>query len=98
MRISGWSSDVGSSDLERAVCTGQIVLRGIEPGGVLRIGDDADRDRHEGVILTAKLGALTIINAFLLVLEPGLVQARSEERRVGKEGVGSVRSRWSAYQ
>src|SRR3546814_3488940 len=84
MRISDWSSDVCSSDLPRLVDTSQYIQR-------LRA-----RDFDMMIIPTAQS------------LSPGNEQreywgsaaadeARSEERRVGKECVSTCRSRWSPY-
>src|SRR3546814_4609876 len=63
MRISDWSSDVCSSDLQNAA-DGIAVVQGI----VL--------DAEQNIVVA---------------------QARSEERRVGKECVSTCRSRWSPY-
>src|SRR3546814_14713156 len=56
--------------------------------------------------IVALLGALAI-GSFNILLYTGLqsttalnsmlIQSRSEERRVGKEGVSTCRSRWSPY-
>src|SRR3546814_17837360 len=86
MRISDWSSDVCSSDLEHRA------------GGVADIGQRvAQRER---------LGALAYWQVFAED-RFGTDQdqrrrrlgdhQRSEERRVGKEGVSTCRSRWSPY-
>src|SRR3546814_7790920 len=40
-------------------------------------------------------GRLSLIDKKGVVLEPVTVATRSEERRVGKEGVSTCRSRWS---
>src|SRR3546814_1567686 len=65
MRISDWSSDVCSSDLDIAV------------GG----NDEAGPQRRR--LPRDRL--------------PIVAEARSEERRVGKECVSTCRSRWSPY-
>src|SRR3546814_4975004 len=88
MRISDWSSDVCSSDLEHARVAGllQAKLGHIGAADVDRRSDDTDQrhDRrggqHEGI---APLIAKQL--------------SRSEERRVGKECVSTCRSRWSPY-
>src|SRR3546814_21070938 len=97
MRISDWSSDVCSSDLGRhlrelrhhavdVVLRPAIELRrqgvGAEVGGL---------DRHR-LALAEAAGDAQHLHP---VLEG---QARSEERRVGKECVGTCRSRWSPYR
>src|SRR3546814_9428172 len=71
MRISDWSSDVCSSDLDPEDVVGPAFV------------DRAVRDE-----------------AVVEALEVALVDGhgvRSEERRVGKEGVSTWRSRWSPY-
>src|SRR3546814_13956369 len=98
MRISDWSSDVGSSDLwireeflESTQDHGQVVVHGhtIVPEPDLRpnrIGIDT------GAYATGRLTCL--------VLEGDSVRflwTRTEERRVGKECVSQCRSRWSPY-
>src|SRR3546814_1071201 len=81
MRISDWSSDVCSSDLN-AVDLGERQaladrLRGVEQpvGGALR-----------------QFVAELVVRC---TLQP--IDERSEERRVGKECVSTCRSRWSPY-
>src|SRR3546814_3325976 len=84
MRISDWSSDVCSSDLD-------LMLRGdLRPEQVL----------HKDYILLHNEGSLRFTdqaaaaNAAKLGFGWG---TRSEERRVGKECVSTCRSRWSPY-
>src|SRR3546814_15579873 len=86
MRISDWSSDVCSSDL--------VEIAGIQP-------------RHQ----KAAAHPLATLEAHLIVvqstgqgaaLDPRFrgrsgEDARSDERRVGKECVSTCRSRWSPY-
>src|SRR3546814_18923602 len=99
MRISDWSSDVCSSDL---ISDGEDVhivglMEHIEPAGIhsgdshavlppYSLSDNVIRQMEEYSIKLAK--ALNII---------GLLNIRSEERRVGKECVSTCRSRWSPY-
>src|SRR5262249_42307622 len=52
----------------------EFLLRLLDPGRVVLLVDHEHRYRHEGVILAAKFGALTVIDAFALRLEPGLVE------------------------
>src|SRR3546814_6119371 len=87
MRISDWSSDVCSSDLERrgllnvAGARLRVGGRRIERlGGILSQSDD--RDEHGNGGEQSRDG-----QAFH--------DWRSEERRVGKECVSTCRSRWS---
>src|SRR3546814_9181547 len=79
MRISDWSSDVCSSDLQEVLVLGPRGGRRAghcHGGGIHDVGDgdpvQALRERR------ARHGA-----------------ARSEERRVGKECVSTCRARWS---
>src|SRR3546814_11608701 len=96
MRISDWSSDVCSSDLERTAFEARLPL-------VQRFvrANRIDRRVFEG--RERKLGIVTAGKSYGDVLEAlrllGLDEtaARSEERRVGKECVSTCRSRWSPY-
>src|SRR3546814_8991076 len=81
MRISDWSSDVCSSDLE--VIVGD--RRGIERV----ISRNCAWLRLQGQCVTTNL-AYNLNGVRTL-------KHRSEERRVGKECVSTCRSRWSAY-
>src|SRR3546814_15442683 len=84
MRISDWSSDVCSSDLEFAALDLDVAVVAayglILPRPIL----DAPRD-----------GCLNVHGSIL-----PRWRGRSEERRVGKECVGTCRSqcRWSRYR
>src|SRR3546814_7061499 len=129
MRISDWSSDVCSSDLDLAVLVDQRVegmeelfLRGFLAADELDIVDHQHVDRTELVLerhrvpeaqgtdeLVHELLGGHVQHAALRMVLPqvpgdgvhqmGLAQAdaRSEERRVGKECVSTCRSRWSPY-
>src|SRR3546814_11008664 len=103
MRISDWSSDVCSSDLDRVAQAFHFGLAGIRERTFVQQFADADQ-----VLLF--VGALDLV--FQLVADVEMVfqgalatagddgdfcQARSEERRVGKECVSTCRSRWSQY-
>src|SRR3546814_19239558 len=107
MRISDWSSDVCSSDLminnpayadgngapERLVVSG-AGLSLATPGGI--ITDTALRGTVFG-----PGGAVGQFD-YGTVRNPWLIggdweSTRSEERRVGKEGGSTCRSRWSPY-
>src|SRR3546814_4904236 len=86
MRISDWSSDVCSSDLDRV------------PDEVARRGDGDELlgtvTAERGEVVDAALGEqLLDVGAG----EVDVVHVRSEERRVGKECVSTCRSRWSPY-
>src|SRR3546814_12716817 len=104
MRISDWSSDVCSSDLldfERfeeiaRLDVGEVLGEGhaaFEPGP--NLGDV--------VLEPAQRRDLALIDDDILARDARLQRlaehalGRSEERRVGKEGVSPCRSRWSTY-
>src|SRR3546814_11754470 len=98
MRISDWSSDVCSSDLDH-------LALGVEAGGLGpeatsevidlarvehmagQLGRLAKRDRQHARCERVERPAV----ARLDLAKPG----RAEERRVGKECCGTCRSRWS---
>src|SRR3546814_9380240 len=81
MRISDWSSDVCSSDLERT-SEDSASISGIGQSPV---------DQLLALLETEYVVLLTRLSAH--VRSPD----RSEERRVGKECVSTCRSRWSPY-
>src|SRR3546814_3428356 len=81
MRISDWSSDVCSSDLD--------VFSLADQDGALRRSEIADA-RGEAWFARVPAGALRILAA-------GASRPRSEERRVGQECVSTCRSRWWPY-
>src|SRR3546814_17032060 len=106
MRISDWSSDVCSSGVLGLSCVGdhlvdQAVFQGLqrgEPAVAVRVALDL-LDRAAGV-LGDELAQLLLEQQALLGLDLDVRgrtadAARSEERRVGKESVGTCRSRWS---
>src|SRR3546814_19803174 len=93
MRISDWSSDVCSSDLQRAKLAQAMVA---DPKLVLLDEPTAGLDpqgRHEMLKLVRRLGTFGIS----VIMATPLLDDRSEERRVGKECVSTFRSRWSTY-
>src|SRR3546814_20302456 len=105
MRISDWSSDVCSSDLEPAELSRDIGAALRMPGYQMAISPPI-RTRID--MLTTGVRTPVGIKVFgpdlagiervSLELE-GLLREvpRSEERRVGKECVSTCRSRWSPY-
>src|SRR3546814_17306304 len=97
MRISDWSSDVCSSDLQSFG-----VEQGARPGAaapVDRIADERKAEPFERMdaklMRAAGFGAEAQQAAAFDDSE--LFPMRSEERRVGKEGVSTCRSRGSPY-
>src|SRR3546814_20746680 len=104
MRISDWSSDVCSSDLQKLGDAGppgavnqvrldhQIVVE--KSGRKAPVGADAaDSSGGDQNDIGLGLGQ----PRFGLVLTPQIAILRSEERRVGKECVSTCRFRWSPY-
>src|SRR3546814_8799718 len=87
MRISDWSSDVCSSDLADREVRPKFAFAGLA----------VDRARDRAVDQHDPLVALGHARQELLDHEGFGPHLRSEERRVGKEGVRTCRSRWSPY-
>src|SRR3546814_19859704 len=79
MRISDWSSDVCSSDLDR-VCQNSKAKEKVDKSATASQGQNRSGFRR----ITQQ--------AMMAVAIPGM---RSEERRVGQECVSTCRSRWS---
>src|SRR3546814_2876878 len=98
MRISDWSSDVCSSDLA-AGCGAAIAAPNCSARSALMrlflhlVGGGAGQARGFGADRRDDLGRL--VRRDFEVGNDGDV--RSEERRVGKEGVSTCRSRWPPY-
>src|SRR3546814_2791055 len=93
MRISDWSSDVCSSDLALAIQGadrrgGQGELIGEQHDGLagVRVAQ-TQSPQHGGIASPCHIARQ----------DDGLIEFRSEERRVGKECVSTCRSRWSPY-
>src|SRR3546814_21140498 len=108
MRISDWSSDVCSSDLggqaqaSRTLDLQKEKLRGVGGPGDLQpaVGERAALDRRAAVIgdEAAAIDAATNVLALQRVRKEAEVDVdRSEERRVGKEGVSKCRSGGPQY-
>src|SRR3546814_11693034 len=98
MRISDWSSDVCSSDLNEALDN-----KHLHPLLVIAIFTVVFLEIHP---FQDGNGRLSRVLTTLLLLRSGyayvpysslesVIEARSEERRVGKECVSTCRSRWS---
>src|SRR3546814_15005083 len=96
MRISDWSSDVCSSDLQpraeemSVFCPGRV-------GYAQSFGQELDVDDVEVELEIARHSYLAACKAGGDAFGRMLQEARSEERRVGKECVSTCRSRWSPY-
>src|SRR3546814_3331117 len=100
MRISDWSSDVCSSDLEYAF-RGRVADTHREFAGRL-LGNVGRQDHLVRRTATALLDVHLVKEIQAAQPRPGAAQlggieGRSEERRVGKECVSTCRSRWSPY-
>src|SRR3546814_6663043 len=85
MRISDWSSDVCSSDLDLGIPEGALLspLADIVPDVVLEGRNGGRGAQDDGDVVPRADARLNL--------------GRSEERRVGKECVSTCRSRWSPY-
>src|SRR3546814_11545676 len=89
MRISDWSSDVCSSDLQRCSAAENLrVARDVVAQEQCAIGAEKGIDRA---------GRHGVQSGRLDQRAVGVFRFRSEERRVGKECVSTCRSRWSPY-
>src|SRR3546814_14939569 len=92
MRISDWSSDVCSSDLTNMakaalnMLTRTSAREMLESDGILMTSVDTGWITDERPHPTKSRMA-----------DEGFHAPRSEERRVGKEGVGTSRPRWCTY-
>src|SRR3546814_16207934 len=100
MRISDWSSDVCSSDLNCGKRSVALNLKQPESLSVVRrLVAELDvvvENFRPGVMARLGLdyGNLAKINPRLVYCS---ISGRSEDRRVGKECVSTCRSRWSPY-
>src|SRR3546814_4378780 len=83
MRISDWSSDVCSSDL-------QVVIVDVDGG----LGSDRVVVNYNDALTAIVISVHDTDDAGSEDLS---YSNRSEERRVGKEGVSTCRFRWSPY-
>src|SRR3546814_14982233 len=101
MRISDWSSDVCSSDLESAPAEHHI-LRCVYQYRIGRSHTIADRKGDKAAVDLHRILQLLFKHlldecADIKLGQLGVAGPRSEERRVGKECVVTCRSRWSPY-
>src|SRR3546814_20793235 len=98
MRISDWSSDVCSSDLlpteqELSAQFGVSRITARRALDELAAQDFVERKRRVGTTVAFRSPA----KPFQGDIDQAVESLRSEERRVGKEGVSTCRSRWSPY-
>src|SRR3546814_16137003 len=92
MRISDWSSDVCSSDLLQAL--GQVATHAGHATKGLFVGGAVGQVQQQ--IDTIYTGRLHVLSAYAIE-QSRKARRRSEERRGGKEGVNTCRSRWSPH-
>src|SRR3546814_11378906 len=110
MRISDWSSDVCSSDLSDSseICCcccaggadGCTARAGASPGGRIAISPNLQSNRRRPNVRTRQYqdcGASAVRRGTRSSRSDPLARRRPEERRVGKEGVSTCRSRWAPY-
>src|SRR3546814_21124033 len=98
MRISDWSSDVCSSDLDAGKA--ESVVAAQLKGSLPRTEGAAEKVTvaYEPVwaIGTGRTPTVEDVGQMHRTIRKGLSEIyRSEERRVGKESVSTCRSRWS---
>src|SRR3546814_4094821 len=93
MRISDWSSDVCSSDLDAFIGLTIVAIGTSAPELVTTI---ISTIRDERDIAIGNLIGRSVYNILVILGVTCLIPAdRSEERRVGKASVVTCRSRWS---
>src|SRR3546814_12909631 len=106
MRISDWSSDLCSSDLESGPdCDrwrdSQLTLDDLPARFVDAVLRAAARRLNKAILVAgAQFGTDPQQCRYQGRLEhmAPMIVGRSAERRVGKEGVSTCRSRWSPFQ
>src|SRR3546814_21049688 len=96
MRISDWSSDVCSSDLDVVAGAVEDAVDAVDAVGgeaLAQALDDGNAAGHRGLVADGAADALGQSGKRGAVVR----EQRSEERRVGKECVSTCRSQWSPY-
>src|SRR3546814_5335698 len=88
MRISDWSSDVCSSDLDEREQPG---AHGEQGGRWVEAEQHAGGSGNTLAAMEAEIQRIKVTN------HGHQADPRSEERRVGKECVSTCRSRWAPY-
>src|SRR3546814_14387096 len=101
MRISDWSSDVCSSDLDQDARHGREMHHGVNsgrsPACLQPIETEMHGKRVEHLAAIREGGCKRIDPRAIQRREIGVQELmRSEERRVGKERVRTVKSWWGA--
>src|SRR3546814_14892413 len=111
MRISDWSSYVGSSDLAGAGALGKArhQLRDLSHAALVGAGDDRRDEPLVGGDGNGDVGRAETVDVIAVHLVIPLLHlhqrkragpdaiVRSEQSRLGKECVSTFRSRWSTY-
>src|SRR3546814_13662845 len=97
MRISDWSSDVCSSDLNVAELDSEwLATLAVAAASFTRQDVNAETPICS-TILPGGERCQIVIPSVTPTGAPSFTVRRSEERRVGKECVSTCRSRWSPY-
>src|SRR3546814_13103735 len=108
MRISDWSSDVCSSDLDLASASAGVRAAEIEiESRRSRVAELQRQLQRQRQLYTRKLvsresfeqlaNETELAQIAVRAAVQALHQQRSEERRVGQEGVSTCSLRWSPY-
>src|SRR3546814_18043735 len=103
MRISDWSSDVCSSDRESDMLEDDHAIEDSHEDVIQarvsleRLFAHLPKKQVEAIELVRIEGRSIVEAAEKTGQSESSVKVRSEERRVGKEGVSTCRSRWSPY-
>src|SRR3546814_12989656 len=96
MRISDWSSDVCSSDLNAARLLKETGAAAVKVEGGKVLAPTIEFLTQRGIPVMGHVGltpqAVNILGGYGV-----RGKSRSEERRVGKECVSTCRSRWSPF-
>src|SRR3546814_13858777 len=100
MRISDWSSDVCSSDLQKLVhyVHGGAKLMVVAPAmtlGIMHLLSWLSGVPVDSTMVSSVFGTIVAADALKSLGKTSTL--RSEESRVGKECVSTCRSRWSLY-
>src|SRR3546814_13613466 len=97
MRISDWSSDVCSSDLIADKARAIAENNGLTQSQALKIELGAIHSTRYGICRNDYALTPCPKDKDCPMCGEHAVVKRSEERRVGKECVSTIRSRWSPY-